>query len=204
MLDITSLITEYKGIAQAFVQDEVDTSVAYTATHFSTLLTNKLAALDTSCKKWLFLQQLRALLEELKAEKERANNADAALSNYYACLCSVGHEFTALIPYLETNLVEDGDEFNGLEYAALEDRIDMAKSYLKKEHVKDQDIYEELNELVGFANYGKKRFAQLIIGIAATMVGKEIVSETQGATLCAILIVGDASKPIQYAVSFGK
>lgn len=204
MQDITDLITEYKGMAQAFVQDEVATSVAYTANHFNTLLTNKLAGMDTSCKKWLFLQQLRSILEELKEVKEKSNTADVELANYYACLCAVGNEFTSLIPYLETNHVEDGDEFNGLEYAALEDRIDMVKNYLKKDGIKDQDVYEELSDLISYANYGKKRYAQLIIGMAAAMVNSEKIKEGQANTLCAILIVGDATKPLQYVLSMGK
>ncbi len=204
MQDITDLITEYKGMAQAFVQDEVATSVAHTATHFNTLLTNKLAGMDTSCKKWLFLQQLRSIVEELKEIKEKTNTADVELANFYACLCAVGNEFTSLIPYLETNHVEDGDEFNGLEYATIEDRIDMVKNYLRKEGVKDPEVYEELGDLISYANYGKKRYAQLILGMAAAMVGGEKITERQATTLCAILIVGDATKSLQYVVSMGK
>lgn len=204
MQDYTDLITEYKGTAQAFVQDEVATSVAYTATHFNTLLTNRLAALDTSCQKWLYLQQLRSIVEELKAIKEKTNTTDVELANFYACLCAVGNELTALIPYLESNVIDEGDQFNGLEYATIEDRIDMAKNYLRKEGVKNQDVYEELGDLISYAIYGKKRYAQLIIGMGAAMVYHEQITQSQANTVCAILIVGDATKPLQYAVSMSK
>lgn len=204
MQDLTILTEEFNKLAQLFIQDNVQSNSLYTAAHYNTLLANKLAAFDTTCKKWLFLKLLRRLLEDIRIEKERANIADMELANCYAALCAAGHEFNALIPYLDSHNTKEEDEFIGLEYAALEDRIDMAKRYLKQEGIKDQDVYEELGDLVTFANYGKQRYAQLIVGSAASLVHKGLISEAQAATLCAIMIVGSAAKPLHHAVSFSR
>lgn len=204
MQDLTNLTNEYKEQVLLFVQDNVQSNSLFTAAHYNTLLTNKLAAFDTTCKKWLYLKLLRRELEDIRIEKEHANTADIGLANCYAALCATGHEFGSLIPYLDSHNTKEEDEFIGLEYAALEDRIDMAKRYLKQEGIKDQDVYEELDDLVSFANYGKQRYAQLIVGSAASLVHKDLISEAQAATLCAIMIVGSAAKPLHHAVNFSR
>lgn len=206
MQDITALTEQYREDAHKFAQENIFNDTPRSRTYYDNILSDKLAGYNTSCKQWLFLIQLRDVLNEFKEARHRENVIDTPLTNSYACTIAYGNELAVLTPYLEAGRTEEADEFSGIELAKLQDRIDEVKTLLKRSDVKDQAIYEDLTDLITYAHFGKRRFAQLTLGAIATMVADGQITPELGDKVCSIIILGmdEGSPHLKHTVTFTK
>lgn len=206
MQDITALTEQYRAEAHKFAQENIFNNTPRSRTYYDNILSDKLAGYNTSCKQWLFLIQLRDVLNEFKEARHRENVIDTPLTNSYACTIAYGNELAVLTPYLESGRTEEADEFSGIELAKLQDRIDEVKALLKKTGINDQAIFEDITDLITYAHFGKRRFAQLTLGAIATMVADGQVTPELGDKVCSIIILGidEGSTHLKHAVSFTK
>lgn len=202
---MTAISTKgYAIAAQECITKHIDVPTQYASQHYTPIIENLLDNYTTYLEQWDFAMSLHRALFDFQKNNNTTKNV--ALFNSYAFLVALAPIVSALYPYLCYDKPERADHINGIEAAQLEQRIDIAKNYLKQEGVKELEIYEELTDLATYTCYGKRKFAQLLLGMTASFIIDQHLSDRQGKTICQTIISGieDPSKYIDHIVSFSQ
>lgn len=190
-------------VAQRIIEEHINVAQPHTKNYYSNIIEQELKSYSSYSKQWQFAKQLRR--EIFAFQEQQPNTAtNTSITNSYATLFALAQILSSLHPYLYFDKPEPADYINGIEAAQLAQRIDNARQYLKEQGVKELEVYEELADLETYACYGKRKLAQLLLGMTATLIVDQHITPEQGKTISQIVISGinAPEKYLEHIVSF--
>ncbi len=193
---------KFEAAVQRLIKEHIDVPTMHNCKHYLSIVTQEIENYKNELEQWEYAIQLRTSLSNF--QKQNSDTVTTAVSNSYAMLVALQTAIDDVQPYLCTNKPEAADNITAIEQALLQGRIEEAKAYLKKEKVNATQVYEDLNDIITYSGYGRLRFAQLLLGMMATLVAAGHITQQQGDVVCSTIIVGldDASPYLSYLSRF--